>query len=109
MIDVLESGCMAGNHLYPKMLQGFYAKIIHSEDNGGFYLEEELAAISKRAAICFTLGMRFFYAIIPLVNPGLFGIARWLDIPANSDLRARQPMCVSFGWHTLQLDTAEHL
>ena len=79
------------------MLQGFYAKIIHSEDNGGFYLEEELAAISKRAAICFTLGMRFFYAIIPLVNSGLFGIARWLDIRANSDLRTRQPN-VCFIW-----------
>lgn len=49
-------------------VQGFYARSVHSEENEGFYTEDELAAISKRSAICFTLGMRFFYALIPLVS-----------------------------------------
>ena len=49
-------------------MQAFYAKNIASVRNTGIYRQEELVAMSSRASLCFTLGLRAFYAFIPLVR-----------------------------------------
>ena len=49
-------------------MQAFYAKNVASVRNHGIYRQEELVAMSSRASLCFTLGLRAFYAFIPLVR-----------------------------------------
>jgi hypothetical protein len=48
--------------------QGFLVRVVPSTRNyNSFFKEEEAVGVALRSSLCFTMGLRCFYAFIPLV------------------------------------------